>query len=77
MFSVRDFKCDNGHITEQFVTKETASIRCGCGSLAKRIASSPSFHLDGSRGDFPTAHDKWVKEHEKAGQATSAMSHNS
>ena len=68
MFKVYDFRCTNGHVFEEFVTSGTTTSRCGCGANATKMVSAPSFHLDGSTGDFPGRHMKWVREHEKAGR---------
>ena len=68
MFKVYDFRCTNGHVFEDFVTSGTTTSRCGCGANATKMVSAPSFHLDGSTGDFPGRHMKWVREHEKAGR---------
>ena len=67
MFKVYDFRCDNGHVTEEFVESSVTASRCGCGADSTRMVSAPSFHLNGSDGSFPGAHMKWVREHEKAG----------
>ena len=69
MLKVFDFKCSNGHIFEDFVESGTTSSRCGCGANATKIASATQHVLDGSSGDFPGRHMKWVKEHQKAGQS--------
>ena len=68
MFKVYDFRCDNGHVTEEFVEATVTTSRCGCGATSTRMVSAPSFHLNGSDGSFPGAHMKWVREHEKAGR---------
>jgi hypothetical protein len=53
---VRDFECDEGHISEKFVSHGTNVLDCPvCGKIAKRIVSAPIFHLDGCSGHFPTA----------------------
>tara|TARA_B110000438_G_scaffold297716_2_gene344572 strand:+ start:1972 stop:2196 length:225 start_codon:yes stop_codon:yes gene_type:complete len=67
MYKVYDFHCDCGCVFERFVTSGTTTSRCGCGNLATKMLSAPAFILDGSTGDFPGRHIKWVKEHEQAG----------
>ena len=67
MFKVYDFRCSNGHITEEFVESTVTTSRCGCGANSTRMVSAPSFHLNGADASWPGAHMKWVKEHEKAG----------
>lgn len=68
MFKVYDFRCDNGHITEEFVESTVTTSRCGCGANSTRMVSAPSFHLNGADASWPGAHMKWVREHEKAGK---------
>jgi hypothetical protein len=68
MYKVFDFRCENSHIFEEFVESGTTTSRCKCGANATKIVSASNFVLDGSTGDFPGRHMKWVREHEKAGQ---------
>jgi len=68
MFKFYDFRCTNGHVFEEMVESGVTTSRCGCGADATKMVSAPSFHLDGSTGDFPGQHMKWVREHEKAGR---------
>jgi len=67
MYKVYDFRCECGCVFEKFVTNGTTTSRCGCGSVATKTLSAPAFILDGSSGDFPGRHIRWVKEHEQAG----------
>ena len=67
MYKVYDFRCANGHVFEKFVTSGTTDSRCVCGDMATKTVSAPSFILEGTSGDFPGRHLKWVKEHEQAG----------
>ena len=67
VLKVFDFKCEQGHIFEQFVEAGTTTSRCGCGANANKIASATPNILEGASGDFPGRHSKWVKEHEAAG----------
>ena len=67
MYKVYDFHCECGRVFEKFVTNGTTTSRCGCGCMAIKTLSAPVFILDGSSGDFPGRHLKWVREHEKAG----------
>jgi len=72
MYKIYDFRCTNGHVTEELVKAEVAESRCKtCGAVSTRMVSAPSFHLNGSDGSFPGAHMKWVKDHEKAGKKKS------
>ena len=69
MFKIYDFRCTNGHVTEELVKADVTESRCKiCNAVSTRMVSAPSFHLNGSDGSFPGAHMKWVKEHEKAGK---------
>lgn len=68
MLKVYDFLCTNGHTFEQFVESSVTVSRCGCGANAKRIPSATKCVLDGSSGDFPGAHMRWLREHEQAGR---------
>ena len=72
MYKIYDFRCINGHVFEEMVEVGTTTSRCGCGALATKMVSAPSFHLDGASGDFPGKHSKWVKEHEQAGRKPSS-----
>ncbi len=67
VLKVFEFKCEQGHIFEEFVEAGTTSSRCGCGANATKIVSPTNHVLEGASGDFPGRHMKWVKEHEKAG----------
>jgi hypothetical protein len=68
MLKVFDFKCSNGHTFEEFVESDVTTSRCGCGANATKIVSATRTILEGASGDFPGAHMKWVREHEKAGR---------
>ena len=68
MIKVFDFRCTNGHVFEAFVEQDVTTQRCGCGAKATKIVSATQCILDGSTGDFPGRHMKWVREHEEAGR---------
>lgn len=65
---IYDFRCPKDHVTEQLVEADTPHIRCKCGEEASRVISGVNFSLDGSDPAWPTAHDRWVREHESAGK---------
>ena len=67
VLKVFEFKCEQGHIFEQFVEGSVTSSRCGCGANATKIVSATNHVLEGASGDFPGRHSKWVREHSKAG----------
>ncbi len=71
MIRVYDFCCPKGHRFEEFVSSDTITSRCGCGAMATKTVSAPAFILDGSSGDFPGRHLRWLKEHEQAGRRKS------
>ena len=52
---------------ESFVRSDDHEVRC-CGKQARKVISSPAFKLPGHTDDFPSAHRRWVKEHEDAGR---------
>jgi hypothetical protein len=67
MKKIFDFRCPDGHTTEHFVSDDVRQVRCNCGAESERIISPIRFHLEGASGHFPTATDKWIREHEKYG----------
>ena len=64
-----DFQCDSCKVTEEkMVTTNVHDYKCGyCTGQMRRIISGTSFRLDGTDPGYPTAWDKWAKQHEKAG----------
>lgn len=63
-----DYRClRTGEVFERFV-EIVPTVRCKCGSEAKRLISPVKCKLEGHSGDFPGAHMKWVREHERAGR---------
>jgi len=70
MIKVFDFRCTNGHTFEEFVEGDVASSMCGGGANATKIVSATQHILEGSSGDFPGRHMKWVREHEQAGRSS-------
>lgn len=64
---VFEFKCEDGHISQQFTYDDVEEINCKeCGKQAWRIISPVRSKLDPVKGDFPGATMKWAKEHERA-----------
>ena len=68
MYKIYDFRCTNGHVFEEMVESGVTTSRCGCGANATKMLSAPKCVLDGSSGDFPGRHMKWVREHEEGGR---------
>ena len=60
-----DFTCTEGHTTEHLTKSDVKEVKCTeCGAISNRIISPVSCKLDHT---FPGYHDKWAREHEKAG----------
>lgn len=70
MMKLYDFKCPQGHITEELVGPDT-SIECKCGERAQRIMSPIRCKLEGVSGAFPSAAMKWTRAHEKGAKVRS------
>jgi len=65
---VYDYKCGVClHVAEHFVKDDTVRTHvCGqCGGEARRMIPRPRFHLDGCDPAYPTAYDRWGKDHER------------
>ena len=66
-----DYKCSDGHVSEHYVYDDVREVDCPvCGAAAKRIITPINFHLDGTSGHFPTATDKWIRDHERGGRTS-------
>ena len=58
---LRDYRCNHcEHKFEAFVDSKCPK----CGGDTRRLVSAPAFHLEGISGHFPTAADKWARDHE-------------
>lgn len=65
-----DYKCSDGHVSEHFVEDDVREVECAeCGNPASRIITPINFHLEGWSGHFPTAKDKWIRDHERGAKA--------
>lgn len=65
---IYDFRCPNDHVFEVVVDDDTRTATCMCGEDARRIISGTRALLISGNGHdtaFPTAHEKWVREHER------------
>ena len=61
-----DFKCEDGHVTEQFVNSDERQSPCReCGKPATRELCAPTVHLDPISGDFPGATIAWDKKRQQ------------
>lgn len=64
MIKVRDFRCPNGHVWEDFLpTGQEESFCKDCGSKGEKLMAAPRFVLEGTSGAFPTALQKWEARH--------------
>lgn len=66
-----DFHCDKcGETHERFVYAELEESLCGCGEMAKKALSAPSyFKIDGFRTEING--DQWAKNRERKALKTS------
>ena len=61
-----DFVCPKCSCAyEKLVDTNVHAIKCECGGSAVRQISMPTVKLDGTSGDFPTAHDHWANIREE------------
>jgi putative FmdB family regulatory protein len=65
MKKINDYRCTACDFIFEDLEENTCSCP-ECSNLAKKIMTPVRFHLDGASGDFPTAADRWAKDHEKA-----------
>lgn len=57
-----NFKCEDGHVTEQLVNNDVHTGTCRtCDKPASRMVSTPRIRLEGISGSFPDASAKWEK----------------
>jgi len=62
-----EFICRAGHKSEAYVDTQTQEILCRvCDEPAQRVISPVRCSLEGISGDFPTAWEKWGRQHEEA-----------
>lgn len=61
-----DFHCHScNSVFEKLADSKNFETLCECGAISKRIISTPTIKLDGTSGDFPTAHDHWANIREQ------------
>ena len=58
-----EFVCNCGQRTESLVVYEATEVQCGCGELAHRVISAPSFNLEGWSGHFPSSYGRFERKH--------------
>ena len=57
-----DFRCEDDHTTERFVSTDTLDIPCSvCGTMSKKILTAPRIKLCPLNGDSPAATKKWMQ----------------
>lgn len=65
MKMLNDYYCQECDFTFEEFGENTCSCP-KCSSSVKKIISPIRFKLEGVSGDFPTAYDKWTKDHERS-----------
>lgn len=65
-----DFRCTRcRHVHEELVESGVTDTDCPvCAGRSERLITPIRFRLEGHTGHFPTAADKWARQHEKAGR---------
>ena len=68
---IYDYKCQNcSHLFEAMVPISDRDKYQQCpnckAEFGKHLITPVNFHLPGHRMDWPTAADKWTREHERA-----------
>lgn len=61
------FECPGCDIVfDKFLPMNHGEVLCdNCGEAAHKIILSVNFKLDGTDPGFPTAYERWAKEHER------------
>lgn len=70
---LRDFKCNDGHITERFIDNQIDTVPCRtCGKDAQKTLGLGTIILDGTDPSFPGAWNKWANVRESRHHQTMA-----
>jgi len=74
MKRIFDFRCSTCRRKFEAIVdlSSTMTIRCSCGQTAYKVLSPVRASLDPLSGHFPSATDKWAKEHEQKAKSTSS-----
>lgn len=68
-----DFRCEEHGIFERLAPSGAKVAECTeCGKLGQRVVTAPKFRLDGTDPAFPTAWDKWGRDHERSAAKSNA-----
>lgn len=68
---LRDFKCEDGHVTERFIDAGIDTVQCSkCQKEAARMLGYGSIMLDGTDPSLPGAYDKWARVREQRAEIT-------
>ena len=68
---LNDYKCNEGHVNEMWVDRETKEVPCPtCGKEATKIIRPLTVKFIG--GGWPDKSDKWAKAHEYHGDVAKA-----
>ena len=66
---IKDFMCPKCDAFEKLVDNTDSETTCpNCGDHSPVVYHSMRFKLDGTDPGFPSAYDKWEKDHIKASQ---------
>ena len=70
---MRDFKCEDNHITEKYIDSEAVKVICEtCGKEAHKIIGFSAISLDGTDPSLPGAWNKWANVREQRHRQTMA-----
>lgn len=62
-----EFECNAGHRFEALTKYSEKQVACKhCENVALRVISTPRINLEGWSMSFPTAADKWARNHYEA-----------
>lgn len=64
LYDYRCHSCDTRF--EALENRGTNTVSCKvCSAPAHRVLTVPNFRLNGADPGFPTAYDRWARDHEK------------
>jgi hypothetical protein len=67
-----DFACGHGHSFEKLVRQDETTVPCiVCNNPSSRKLATPTINLEGWSLSFPTAADRWARNHEEAAKIAS------
>ncbi|NBW38012.1 MAG: hypothetical protein EBR30_23925 [Cytophagia bacterium] len=73
---MNDYECSQGHMSEHFVDLLVGAVDCPhCNEVAYKRLTAPRIKLEGYSGSFPTAADRWTKNHIEATKVAESKSY--